>query len=203
MAALTARCLDPGFAGRMLQGQRESGDVSLVLPTANGALAAAVDGVGHGDEAAKAARRVMEILQRNREEHVISLMELCHRLLRGTRGAVMSLATFDERKSMMTWIGVGNVEGVLLSANAALPSETLLLRGGVVGSQLPALQAAVLPVSPRDLLILATDGIRSGFEDCVVRADSPERIADCVMRQYGRATDDATVLVARYLGSGA
>ncbi|MGH9861739.1 MAG: SpoIIE family protein phosphatase [Candidatus Acidiferrales bacterium] len=200
MAALSARCLETGCAGRMLPGERESGDVSVVLSTTKGALAAAVDGVGHGDEAARAARMVIEILHRNREEHVISLIELCHRLLRGTRGAAMSLAALDERKGMMTWVGVGNVEGVLISGNGAQPSETLLLRGGVVGSRLPALQAAVLPVSPRDLLVLATDGIRSGFEDCVVRGDPPEKIADCVMRQYGRATDDATVLVARYLG---
>ena len=62
----------------------------------------------------------------------------------------------------MTWLGVGNVEGVLIRADtrATPAAESVLLRGGVVGYQLPALQASVVPVSRGDLLILATDGIR-------------------------------------------
>jgi len=41
--------------------------------------------------------------------------------------------------------------------------ESLLLRAGVVGSQLPALQATVLPIARGDALFFATDGVRSDF----------------------------------------
>ena len=66
---------------------------------------------------------------------------------------------------MMTWLGVGNVQGVLMRADAQKGSvqEVLLLRGGVVGSQLPALQAAVLPIAKGDTLVFATDGVRGEF----------------------------------------
>jgi hypothetical protein len=60
---------------------------------------------------------------------------------------------------MMTWLGVGNVQGVLMRADAkkGKVKESLLLRGGVVGSQLPALQATVIPIVKGDTLVFATD----------------------------------------------
>ena len=58
----------------------------------------------------------------------------------------MSVAVLDARAETMTWVGVGNVEGVLLRAQAAVSPrrESLLLRGGVIGGRLPALLAAIL-----------------------------------------------------------
>ena len=79
----------------------------------------------------------------------------------------MSLASFSGRDHTMIWLGVGNVEGVLIrrvqTVNAA--RETILLRGGIVGYQLPPLRATTVPVIRGDTLIFATDGIREGFAD--------------------------------------
>jgi len=65
---------------------------------------------------------------------------------------VLSLAFIDAEHGMMTWLGVGNVQGVLMRADAKKGGmqESLLLRAGVVGSQLPALQATVLPIVQGD-----------------------------------------------------
>ena len=38
----------------------------------------------------------------------------------------------------MTWLGVGNVEGVLLRAALRIARESVLLRGGVAGYQAAA-----------------------------------------------------------------
>jgi len=47
-----------------------------------------------------------------------------------TRGVVLSLASIDPAHGMMTWLGVGNVQGVLMRANAKNGNgqESLLLR---------------------------------------------------------------------------
>ena len=79
-------------------------------------------------------------------------------------------------------------------------SETLLLRSGVVGSHLPPLSASAYAVKPGDTLILATDGIRRGFAAELVRAVPPQPAADRILARYARGTDDALVMVARYLG---
>ena len=47
-------------------------------------------------------------------EPIISLIRRCHEALRGTRGVVMSIASLNTHDRTMVWLGVGNVEGVLL-----------------------------------------------------------------------------------------
>lgn len=191
-----------GLAKFVLPGQGESGDRHLVCCAGNGVLIAAVDGIGHGAEAANAAEAAISTLKANAEEPVISLVERCHEDLRLTRGVALSLASIDPAHGMMTWLGVGNVQGVLMRAGAKKGSvqELLLLRGGVVGLQLPALQAAVLPIAKGDTLIFVTDGIRGEFVEGLSAMESPQRAADKILRQYGRGNDDALVLVARLTG---
>ncbi len=51
-----AALIDWGVATLMLAGERESGDLHLVKPVGTGVLVSVVDGLGHGAEAAAAAR---------------------------------------------------------------------------------------------------------------------------------------------------
>jgi hypothetical protein len=191
-----------GVAKFVLPGQGESGDHHLVCCNRNGILVAAIDGIGHGEEAANAAKAAVALLRRSGDEPIISLVERCHDKLRATRGAVLSLACVDSEHGMMTWLGVGNVQGVLMRADArnGNTQESLLLRAGVVGSQLPALQATVLPVVRGDTLFFATDGVRSDFSVTLSAKENPQRAADRILEQYRSGNDDALVLVARLTG---
>ena len=194
--------LDWGVASAALAGQRESGDLHLVRESSTGCLAAAVDGLGHGMEAAVAARRAVASLAAHQDETVIAMVRSCHRELAGTRGVTMSLAVFNALDDTMTWLAIGNVEGVLLRADprSSRPMESILMRAGVVGLDLPRLQASVTAVSPGDLVVLATDGLRRDFVDLLHPADAPQTLADRVLRRHAKGTDDALVLVARYRG---
>ena len=78
--------------------------------------------------------------------------------------------------------------------------EMLLLRGGVVGSQLPPLQATVLPVARGDTLYFVTDGVRSDFAESLTALENPQRAADRILGQFQNGSDDALVLVARLTG---
>ena len=103
----------------------------------------------------------------------------------------------------MSWLGVGSVDGVLLRADraASSPAERLVLRGGVVGRQLPPLGVVVVRVAPGDTLLLATDGIREGFEDKLTVSDVAGPTAARILAEHAKGTDDALVVVARYLGA--
>lgn len=186
-------------AGMTLPGERESGDVYVVKHLPEGVLLGVADGLGHGEEAAAAASAALQTLDQHAEDSVISLLHRCHETLRLTRGVVMSLASFNAAESTLTWAGVGNVEGVLLrrDPNGAPRHESLLLRGGVIGHRLPRLYASIITVMRDDVLIFATDGIRSGFAGGVNLHDSPRRIAERILAECARGTDDALVLVAR------
>jgi phosphoserine phosphatase RsbX len=194
-----------GVAKFVLPGQGESGDQHLVCCNRNGILLAAIDGIGHGEAAANAARAAAALLRGSADQPIISLVERCHEKLRATRGVVLSLAFIEPEQGMMTWLGVGNVQGVLMRAEAknGNAQESLLLRAGVVGSQLPALQGTVLPIAQGDTLFLATDGVRSDFSTALSARENPQRAADRILEHYGSRNDDALVLVARLTGINA
>lgn len=192
--------LEWGSAGRPMPGETESGDQYVVHPVPGGALLAVVDGLGHGPSAAAAARDAITTLQAHAQEPLVPLVAHCHSALRRTNGVVMTLAVFHAGDNTLTWLGVGNVEGLLIRAAVhAHPShDTVLHRGGVVGYQLPTLRAEHLTVAPGDMLIFATDGLRSQFADGLDLAMPPHQIADCVLAAHAKPTDDALVLVVRF-----
>ena len=189
-------------AGRALPGEERSGDGALVIPLPDGALAAAVDGLGHGPEAAEAADAALGALRRRAADDVVALVEAAHDALGATPGAALSQAVLDSGRGTMTWVGVGNVEGRLLRGGvpSAAAAETLVLHRGVLGHSLPALRPATLGVRRGDVLILATDGVLPAFADGLVPTGTCGEIAARVIARYARETDDALVLVARCLG---
>ncbi|MGH9326399.1 MAG: SpoIIE family protein phosphatase [Terriglobia bacterium] len=202
METVKTRVLECGVAVTPIPGEPEPGDRHLVKSWPDGVLVAVVDGLGHGPGAAEAAKIAMRTIEEHASEPVISLVKWCHASLLGTRGVVMSLASFNAVRGTLTWIGIGNVEGLVVrSDGATVPQrETLLLRGGVVGSRLPGLRASVLPLIPGDTLIFATDGIANDFARGINLDAPPGEVATRIMEQYSKSTDDALVLVARYLG---
>ncbi len=202
METINVPLVEYGVAKFVLPGQGESGDQHLVCCNQSGILIAAIDGIGHGEEAANAAKEAVSILKTGANEPVISLLQRCHEGLRATRGVVLSLASIDPEHGMMTWAGVGNVQGALMRAGSrkGAVQEVLMLRGGVVGSQLPALQAAVLPVAKGDTLVFVTDGIRGEFAEGLSALESPQRAADRILKRHCRGNDDALVLVVRLTG---
>jgi len=103
---------------------------------------------------------------------------------------------------MMTWLGIGNVQGVLLreSAKRGDAKEVLLLRAGLVGSQLPSLQATVIRVGNGDTLFFATDGIRSDFMENLSAKENPQRAANRILEEYRTGNDDALILAVRLMG---
>jgi serine/threonine protein phosphatase PrpC len=178
-----------------------SGDLHVVRQLPEGVLAAVIDGVGHGTEAAHAARTAGSALIASPLEDAVSLVWRCHEALKQTRGVVMTLLVFSQ-SGAMTWVGVGNIEGVLFrnGANGRPRASHVVLRGGVVGDRMPPLRAESVTLQPHDTVILATDGIRPEFSDDLVPGDEPQAMADQILSRFRKGNDDALVLVVRCLG---
>lgn len=189
-----------GVATLPLPGQPESGDLSLVKRVGGGTLVAVVDGLGHGEEAASAAHAAVGTLDRYSKESLPELVRRCHTALAGLRGVVLGMAYFDPAAATMTWLGVGNVLGVLLRADQASrpPRVWLVPIAGFIGAEVLHPTSRVVPLSPGDTLILASDGIRDGFADAPALTGTPQGLADQILSHHAKGTDDALVLVARY-----
>jgi len=193
--------LELGIAGSVAPGQRVSGDLEVVhyYDRGGGVLVAAIDGIGHGEEAAASARLAADTILRHPQENLAGLLMRCHVTLRGTRGVVLSIASIDLRQATLSWLGVGNVVGVVFHANGhATAREELLVRPGVLGyGDLPALHASAIPLRPRDTLIFATDGINRHFSEGLAFGASAQPLADYIMAHHSQRNDDALVVVAR------
>lgn len=194
--------LDYAVAARSFDGV--SGDRALVHDDGGDrVLIAVADGLGHGEQAGHAASLAIDVLAAGPIRSPCELVVDCHRALAGTRGAVLALAVVDAANGMMTWLGVGNVEGRLIRAAAPSGASTchsLMLTGGIVGHHLPRLHPAVIAVNRGDMLAFATDGIDPRFDEELLPAFRPQPAAERILACCDKGIDDALVLVGHWIG---
>jgi serine phosphatase RsbU (regulator of sigma subunit) len=196
---LSARALiDWSASSQPRRGEIESGDQYLVTRIDRCALIAVIDGLGHGAAAAEAARVAVNTIQSHATQPLDEVARLSHDALRATRGAVMTLASIDCDKGTISWLGIGNVAAVILRA-ASSDTESLVLRGGVVGQRLPTVLPVTRPWMQGDTLVITTDGIRWDPYHGNLRADPTEVIVRRLVEQNADGDDDALVVVARCL----
>jgi phosphoserine phosphatase RsbX len=190
--------LECGIATWTLTGESVSGDTAVIESTDGTTLVGVIDGLGHGIEAASAAAIAAGILRERVEESPSRLIQIAHQALGRTRGVAMSLASFQTADDSMTWLGLGNVEGRLVERQR--PDHSIMLASGIVGHELPRLRSRTLRVRRGSILIMATDGVRNRPFHSFDSSGTAQEIADAILERHGTGTDDALVLVARYLG---
>ncbi len=186
-------------------GENTCGDRLLAVDVnGTGALLGVLDGLGHGVEAAEAAKRGVEVLRAACAEPLEVLVQRCHRALSGTRGAAMTLAHIDFRSDTLSWVGIGNVTADLVAKHpgGVEVRSSARLVGGIVGYRVPdTLTPQEVPIRPGDLLVIASDGIVEDHLDDIDFSASSLAIADNILRTHAKDNDDALVLAARHRGA--
>jgi negative regulator of sigma-B (phosphoserine phosphatase) len=192
-------------AGRPRPGEHVSGDQSIAVGIdGRAALFGVLDGLGHGPAAANAAKAAAEALENARGERVEVLVQLCHRVLEGTRGAAMTLARVDFEAGQLYWTGVGNVTANLVAkaVSGIHVRSSARLAAGIVGYRIPEISPAqMVPVRTGDLLIITSDGIAEDHLDHIDFAAPATIIAEHILRKHAKESDDAIVLAARHRGA--
>jgi negative regulator of sigma-B (phosphoserine phosphatase) len=195
--------LEWGFATVPMTGQRSNGDLHLIAEFPGGALVAVIDALGHGPEAEHAAALAAVTLAARPADPLPEQVRRCHQALIGSRGAVLSLASFDTYAGLITWAGIGNVEGALIRNGKHHRSTRsgLITLGGIVGGELPETRSQQLPVERGDVVVFATDGVRREFIDQVDPGRAPDEMARELLLRFAKGSDDALILVIRYRGA--
>lgn len=172
-----------------------SGDLWTVQRADDGAYRLAViDGLGHGPAAHEAAAAAVQALVAAPDLSPTRALQACQRPLSGTRGAAIAIVRLDPAAGLLTFAGIGNVEGRLWQPDG---ERRLLAQRGIVGSTLPTIRPVDFPLAARWLLILHSDGINDRFVSAALPGwgGPPQPLADAILARQGRATDDATVVV--------
>lgn len=196
--------VESGAAARTLPGETATGDRSVLRAHPGGVIFAVIDGLGHGPEAARAAELAADVIRDSSSADVVRLVEECHEKLQHSRGVVMTIVSINSVANKASWIGVGNVQGMLTHMNSTQNSSGrafTLLRSGIVGQRLPRLQPSAFTVEKGDTFVIATDGIAHEFMKEHSLDQAPQLLADLILERYGLPNDDALVLVVRYLGA--
>lgn len=185
------------------EGEQECADLYLVKPTKDGAMLVVVDGLGHGPEAVYASKKVVNCLESNGDKSLIEIVKDCHENLKGTRGAVLSIARLNGVNRELSWLSVGNVEGILMCRNEQSSHEfkQLILRSGVVGYKLPKLNISVEKVSPGDILFFTTDGVLSEYVESLNYNRPMRETVKYTAKNYFKDSDDSLILAVRFKSS--
>jgi serine phosphatase RsbU (regulator of sigma subunit) len=184
------------IAARPYPGETVSGDAWQVDWDGDICRIAVVDGLGHGPQAAAAARAATTELAAHPGRDPAAAVQGCHEALSDTRGAALLVARVDLRVGQLTIAGVGNVEAQLWQHGR---TQHLMSDRGIVGSVLPRIRPIVLTLAADWLLLIYTDGIRNRFDLGAVRETAADGLgcAEALLDGWSRPTDDATVLIAQ------
>jgi phosphoserine phosphatase RsbX len=185
-----------GAVCRAKSGQQVSGDTYVVEPFGEqNIVAAVIDGLGGGEEARRAALAAAEIVRSHPSLEIGELLRRAHVALHGTRGAVMSVLTFERAQRRLTYVGVGNIGVHAYSREPIKP----ISKNGILGYRFPHLLKLSYTYNFGDTFVLYSDGVSSrfGLESRLDLALAPQVLAEAILEQYGKLTDDATVVVLR------
>jgi hypothetical protein len=173
-----------------------SGDSWRLTITADGMRLLVADGVGHGPLASEAAEGMAEIFDAAPNVALKSVIERGHVALRPTRGAAVAVASCLVGSNTLSYAGVGNISGVLLSRDGR--TRGLMSHNGTVGSELRSVQELPYEWADADRLVMHSDGITSRWQlgsYTGLGLLHPALTAAILFRDFLRGKDDATVVV--------
>jgi anti-sigma regulatory factor (Ser/Thr protein kinase) len=193
--------LEAGAVAVPKRGETVSGDEWTLLWDKGRYTMMIADGLGHGPDAAAAARAATSVLSRNQGSPE-QLIDAMHRALASTRGAAAAVAVMQPAKHALAYAGIGNISGVIRHAQK---SRHLISHNGILGHQVRKIQELGFPFPESSLLIMHSDGLSARWDlDQYpgLEAKHPGVIAAVLYRDHGRDRDDVTVAVARNAKAG-
>jgi len=158
------------------------------------------DGLGHGLQANEAADEAVRTLSdghaRSPEEFVTAI----HHALAHTRGAAVAVAQIDRRNDVVTFAGLGNITGAVVSGSGT--RHNMVSLNGTAGHTVRHIRSFVYQMEVGASLVMHSDGITSNrptVANTALWSVDPAVAASVLYRDGFRGRDDATVVVVRRL----
>lgn len=179
-----------------MPGEEACGDAWCRQAHGRGFTLMMADGLGHGPLAAVASHRAVQVFLANHERGPATVLELMHAALQPTRGAAVAIADIDMERGVVTYAGVGNIAGSLISGGEV---KRMVSHNGTVGHAVRRVQAFTYPFHAPPMLVMCSDGLSAQWSlDPYpgLQQRHPALIAGVLYRDFSRGRDDVTVLVA-------
>lgn len=157
----------------------------------------AVDGSGHGPQAATAADCAVKTFEKTEPADGVRLIETVHRALAPTRGAAVAVARIDAAAHLVRFVGLGNISAALVDGGSI---RRMISHNGTAGHVAARIREFTYPYSRDPAIVLHSDGLSAKWDLATypgLAACHPSVIAGVLSRDYRRRSDDAMVVVMR------
>lgn len=191
----TAKDIRLGVSQHSLHDDPNCGDTWHVTLGEQRVSALLIDGLGHGEEAERAAKAGAQAFAQSPFSAPQYLLGELHQAMNGTRGGAVAIAQYEGARDSIAFIGIGNIGATLVGGERP---RGLASHPGIVGGQYRKGQVFDYAHVRGNLLIMFSDGLQSrwnlqAYPGLVLR--HPAVIAAVLHRDFCRGRDDVTVLV--------
>lgn len=189
--------LDTGVVTCAKPGEEHNGDTYFVESGEGKGLIAVIDGLGHGEQACKAAHNASEYIKDHAGQTLQALFSGVNNQCQSTHGVVMAIARLDWRLGKLVFASVGNIEAKILKQQEKIHLPAVR---GFVGRVAPAPKVLDMEWNSEWILILHSDGVSKYWQsqDFAYIFDKPAQLmAEHMYQKLHLEHDDATILVAK------
>lgn len=195
--AASPPALPAGAISLAKAGEEVCGDAWTLVQGRGRLVLLLVDGLGHGQDAAVAARTAVAAAERNAALNAAELLDTVHAALRPTRGAAAAVLMLQPESELCTICGVGNIAAMIRTRGK---TRSMVSHNGTLGHQVRKMQEFSYPFPRGSLLIAHTDGIATHWDLGTypgLETRHPAIVAAALCRDFARGRDDLTVVALR------
>lgn len=179
-------------------GEQLCGDGAAIREKSNCFKIFLGDGLGHGADAHAAVQKAIQVFKEGPDDQPLAQIRSIHGAVKKTRGLVGTAATYFYKEKKWHICGVGNIATRM---QGTLSSKNCLSYNGIIGMNIPtSMKALELDHAHGQLLIMCSDGIKTRWDlqkyPGILRLDL-SFIAAALYKDFGRKTDDMSLVVAR------
>lgn len=189
--------LNAGVITQPKSGEPVCGDGWTIVQGRGRVVVFVVDGLGHGPDAAAAARAAIDTVEKNAQRDASHIIDAVHNALRHTRGAAAAVALLQPESELCVFCGIGNIAGSIRSPGM---SRSMVSQNGTLGHQVRKIQEFQYPFPKGALLVMHSDGIATQWDLAAypgIESRHPALVSAALYRDYSRGRDDLTVLALR------
>jgi anti-sigma regulatory factor (Ser/Thr protein kinase) len=179
-------------------GETKCGDSFFHIENKNHIKLFLADGLGHGEEAARAVHEAGIAFINCQELDPAEILRYVNLSVRKTRGLVGMAAIFDIAKKTWQICGVGNITTKI---NGPTISKNYMSYNGIIGLNLPrTMNSQQILHEKGQYIIMCSDGLRSRWDILkytgILRYDLT-MLASSLIKDFTRTTDDASVAICK------
>jgi anti-sigma regulatory factor (Ser/Thr protein kinase) len=196
-APSATQALAAGVISQQKSGEAVCGDGWTVVQGRGRIVVFVVDGLGHGPDAAAAARVAIEAVEKNAHRAAPDIMDAVHNAMRPTRGGAGAVALLQPEREICVYCGIGNIAASIRDGGT---SRSMVSHNGTLGHQVRKVQEFQYPFPKGSLLVMHSDGIATHWDLAAypgIETRHPAFVSAALFRDHSRGRDDLTVLALR------